>query len=70
MDRISLDPGDLFIQAMEPFNIFDVVNGRDETVRLFSSAMCFVVSWCLETAGCVLRCTNAYIRYVIAEVSG
>ena len=43
MDRISLDPGDLFIQAVEPVNIIDVVIGRDETVRLFSSAMCFLI---------------------------
>ena len=58
MDRISLDPGDLFIQAMEPFNIIDVVIGRDETVRSLSSVVLFDVTLSLEAACFPLRCVK------------
>ena len=58
MDRIILDPGDLFIQALEPVNIVDVVIGRNETARSFSTAVCFVVSRGLEVACCAPRCAK------------
>ena len=36
MHWITLDPGNVFIQVLEPINIVDVVIGRDETARLLS----------------------------------
>ena len=43
LNWITLDPGNVFIQVVQPVNIVDVVVGRDETARLFSLVMCFVI---------------------------
>ena len=51
---ITLDPGDVVIQALEPFNICDVLIARNETFRPLSALICFLVSVGLEAAACFL----------------
>ena len=58
MHWIILDPGNVFIQVLEPINIVDVVIGRNETVGLLSWVICFVVSRSLEAACWALRCAD------------
>ena len=70
MDRIILDPGDLFIQALEPVNIVDVVIGRNEATRLLSTAVCFVVSRGLEVVGYALCCIRPCICVAKVEIRG
>ena len=53
-----MDPGDVFIQVVEPVNIADVVIGRDETARLLSWVIRFFVSQDLEAGGCVRCCAE------------
>ena len=50
LNWITLDPGDVFIQIVEPVNIADVVVGCNETTRLFLLVFLFAVSRRLEVA--------------------
>ena len=58
MNWITLDPGDVFIEALQPINIVDVVIGRNETARLLSSVIRFFGSQDLEAGGCVRCCAE------------
>ena len=53
-----MDPGDVFIQVLEPINIVDVVIGRNETARLLSWVIRFFGSQDLEADGCVWCCAE------------
>ena len=58
MHWITLDPGNVFIQVLEPINIVDVVIGRNETARLLSWVISFFGYQDLEAGGCVRCCTE------------
>ena len=58
LNWITLDPGDVFIQVVEPVNIADVVVGCNETARLLSSVIRFFGSQDLEAGGCVRCCAE------------
>ena len=50
LNWIALDPGDIFIQTLQPINILDVVIGRNKATRSFSLPAGSVMSWVLEAA--------------------
>ena len=58
LNWITLDPGNVFIQVVEPVNIADVVISRNETARLLSWVIRFFGPQDLEAGGCVRCCAE------------
>ena len=68
MHWIILDPGNVFIQVLEPINIVDVVIGRNETACLSSLVICFVIARGLEAVCYVLCLISICIRCAVCQI--